>query len=147
MLPGRAGAARRIVGAVTAGCGRRQLARHRTGHDRLRLRVSVSLLQLARPTWSRARGDIVPVSVSGRHARARGARAASGNGARGAPDLELATSDEGTDPSARRARFRVAGQDRHRAQTARRRYSDAYVASFVGSRGQRRARGDRRHDR
>ena len=46
--------------------------------------------------------------------------------------LELVVQPGGTAPLAQVAGYRVAGQDRHRAQAGRRHYVDRYVASFVG---------------
>jgi cell division protein FtsI (penicillin-binding protein 3) len=96
--------------------------------------VSVSLLQLARAYLVFARdGDIVPVSVM--RAESPGAavpvlRPQTAQAVRRM--LELATSDEGTAPAARVSGYAVAGKTGTARKLRDGRYSDAYVASFVG---------------
>jgi len=96
--------------------------------------VSVSLLQLARAYLIFARGgDIVPVSVTRAEAPAPAVPVLRPETARAVRRmLELATSDEGTAPSARVPGFRVAGKTGTARKLRDGRYSDAYVASFVG---------------
>jgi cell division protein FtsI (penicillin-binding protein 3) len=96
--------------------------------------VSVSLLQLARAYLVFARdGDIVPVSVMRADSPAAAVpvlRPQTAHAVRRM--LELATSDEGTAPGARVSGYPVAGKTGTARKLRDGRYSDAYVASFVG---------------
>ncbi|HXW66207.1 MAG TPA: penicillin-binding protein 2 [Burkholderiaceae bacterium] len=96
--------------------------------------ISVSLLQLAHAYLVFARdGDIVPVSVLRTDARATPVRVLSPEtAAKMRRMLELATSDEGTAPLARIPGYRVAGKTGTARKLRDKRYTDAYVSSFVG---------------
>jgi cell division protein FtsI (penicillin-binding protein 3) len=96
--------------------------------------VSVSLLQLARAYLVFARdGDIVPVSVMRADSPAAAVPVLRPQTAQAVRRmLELATSDEGTAPSARVSGYPVAGKTGTARKLRDGRYSDAYVASFVG---------------
>jgi cell division protein FtsI (penicillin-binding protein 3) len=96
--------------------------------------VSVSLLQLARAYLVFARdGDMVPVSVMRAEAPPGGVQVLRRQTAQAMRRmLELATSDEGTAPAARVSGYRVAGKTGTARKLRDGRYTDAYVASFVG---------------
>jgi cell division protein FtsI (penicillin-binding protein 3) len=96
--------------------------------------VSVSLMQLARAYLVFARdGDILPVSVMRAETPARPVRVLRPETARQVRRmLEMATGDEGTAPGARVPGFRVAGKTGTARKLQDGRYTDAYVASFVG---------------
>jgi len=96
--------------------------------------ISVSLLQLAHAYLVFARdGDIVPVSVLRTDARTTPVRVLSPEtAAKMRRMLELATSDEGTAPLARIPGYRVAGKTGTARKLRDKRYTDAYVSSFVG---------------
>ena len=96
--------------------------------------VSVSLLQLARAYLVFARdGDIVPASVMRSETPPAAVPVLRRETARAVRRmLELATSDEGTAPSARVSGYPVAGKTGTARKLRDGHYSDAYVASFVG---------------
>jgi cell division protein FtsI (penicillin-binding protein 3) len=96
--------------------------------------VSVSLLQLAHAYLAFARdGDIVPVSVMHSDAPAPAVRVFSAPVAQAVRRmLELAASDEGTAVAARVPGYRVAGKTGTARKLRDGRYTDAYIASFVG---------------
>ncbi|HWY73106.1 MAG TPA: penicillin-binding protein 2, partial [Burkholderiaceae bacterium] len=96
--------------------------------------VSVSLLQLARAYLVFARdGDIVPVSVMRSDSPAPAVQVLRPQTAQAVRRmLELAASEEGTAASARVPGYRVAGKTGTARKLRDGRYSDAYVASFVG---------------
>ncbi|HYA59365.1 MAG TPA: penicillin-binding protein 2, partial [Burkholderiaceae bacterium] len=96
--------------------------------------ISVSLLQLAHAYLVFARdGDIVPVSVLRTDVRVTPVRVLSPEtAAKMRRMLELATSDEGTAPLARIPGYRVAGKTGTARKLRDKRYTDAYVSSFVG---------------
>jgi cell division protein FtsI (penicillin-binding protein 3) len=96
--------------------------------------VSVSLLQLARAYLVFARdGDIVPVSVMHSESPAPPVPVLRPQTAQALRRmLELAAGEEGTAASARVSGYRVAGKTGTARKLRDGRYSDAYVASFVG---------------
>ncbi|HEX4599515.1 MAG TPA: penicillin-binding protein 2 [Burkholderiaceae bacterium] len=96
--------------------------------------VSVSLLQLARAYLVFARdGDIVPVSVMEAEAPVPAVRVLQPQTARAVRRmLELAVSEEGTAASAHVPGYQVAGKTGTARKLRDGRYTDAYVASFVG---------------
>jgi cell division protein FtsI (penicillin-binding protein 3) len=96
--------------------------------------VSVSLLQLAHAYLVFARdGDIVPVSVMHSDTPAPAVRVFQPQIAQSVRRmLELAASDEGTAAAARVPGYRVAGKTGTARKLRDGRYTDAYVASFVG---------------
>ena len=96
--------------------------------------VSVSLLQLARAYLVFARdGDIVPVSVMRSEVPAPAVQVLRPQTAQAVRRmLELAASEEGTAASARVPGYRVAGKTGTARKLRDGRYTDAYVASFVG---------------
>ncbi len=96
--------------------------------------ISVSLLQLAHAYLVFARdGDIVPVSVLRNDSAVTPVRVISAETASKMRHmLELATSDEGTAPLARIPGYRVAGKTGTARKLHDKRYTDAYVSSFVG---------------
>jgi cell division protein FtsI (penicillin-binding protein 3) len=96
--------------------------------------VSVSLLQLAHAYLVFARdGDIVPVSVMSADTVPTPVRVLQPQIAQAVRRmLEVAASDEGTAASARVPGYRVAGKTGTARKLRDGRYSDAYVASFVG---------------
>jgi cell division protein FtsI (penicillin-binding protein 3) len=96
--------------------------------------VSVSLMQLARAYLVFAReGDILPVSVMRAPTPAPPVRVLRPQTARQVRRmLEMSTGDEGTAPSARVPGYRVAGKTGTARKVRDGRYTDAYVASFVG---------------
>ena len=96
--------------------------------------VSVSLLQLARAYLVFARdGDIVPVSVMDVDSPAAAVQVLRPQTAQAMRRmLELACTDEGTAPAARVPGYSVAGKTGTARKLHDGRYSDSYVASFVG---------------
>jgi cell division protein FtsI (penicillin-binding protein 3) len=96
--------------------------------------VSVSLLQLARAYLVFARdGDILPVSVMRAQAQPPAVPVLRPQTAQAVRRmLEVAASEEGTAASARVPGYRVAGKTGTARKLRDGRYSDAYVASFVG---------------
>jgi cell division protein FtsI (penicillin-binding protein 3) len=96
--------------------------------------VSVSLLQLAHGYLLFARdGDIVPVSVMHADAPAPAVPVLRPQTARQVRRmLEMAASEEGTAVAARVPGYRVAGKTGTARKLRDGRYSDAYIASFVG---------------
>jgi cell division protein FtsI (penicillin-binding protein 3) len=96
--------------------------------------VSVSLLQLAHAYLVFARdGDLVPVSVMSSEAPAPAVRVLEPQTAQAVRRmLEAAVSEEGTAASARVPGYQVAGKTGTARKLRDGRYTDAYVASFVG---------------
>jgi len=96
--------------------------------------VSVSLLQLAHAYLVFARdGDIVPVSVMRADAAPPAVPVLRPQTAQAVRRmLELAASDEGTAAAARVPGYQVAGKTGTARKLRDGRYSDAYIASFVG---------------